>query len=260
MSSNPVFGDGGRAFRAAARTHAGPPTPSAATLQGWYDAPSYAPARTMCIDDVVERTACVLGVVAVTFALAWSTGIGRLALPAALVGFGLAMVVAFRRSSNPALILAYAACEGVFLGAISRVFESLYSGIVVQAIIGTLGVFAGMLVVYKTGAVRVTPRFIRCLTGAMFGVLAVILVNVVASLVMGHDALGIRSGGPVAIGFTLLCIGLAAGSFLADFEMVNAAARQGAPQKFAWYAAFGLTVTLVWLYLEVLRLIGFARN
>jgi uncharacterized YccA/Bax inhibitor family protein len=238
------------------------PAPQAAELQDMYDRPAYAPPRYMTLDDVVMKTAATLGVLTVTGAIAWVFDLGALALIGALVGFVLALVIAFRASTNPALILSYAAAQGVFLGAISRAFNDAFGGgIVIQAVVGTVGVFAGMLVVYKTGAIRVTPRFTRWLLGALIGVVGLMLVNLIASF-FTDGGLGLRDSDnlPLAVGFSLLCIGIAAFSFLLDFDMIDKAIRQGAPERFAWYAAFGLTVTLVWLYLEILRLLSYFRE
>lgn len=217
----------------------------------------------MTIDDVVVRTAATVGVViavaaAVMVMVPTETAIGW-ALPAALIGLVLGLVIAFKQITNPAAILAYAAVEGVFLGGISKLFENLYSGIVLQAVIGTFGVFAGMLVVYKTGAIRVTPKFTKWMIGALIGVVALVVVNLIAGFFV-DGGLGLRDGGPLAIIFSLVVIGVAALSFLLDFDMVDQAIRRGAPQRFAWYAAFGLVVTLIWLYLEILRLLSYFRE
>jgi uncharacterized YccA/Bax inhibitor family protein len=257
-SNNPVLGRGFGQGQQYASWNA--PAPSATDLQDMYNRPAYAPpARFMTLDDVVMKTAMTLGVVVLTGAVAWIFNLGALALVGALVGFVLALVISFRQSTNPALILSYAATQGLFLGAISRVFNDLYPGIAIQAVIGTAGVFAGMLFVYKTGAIRVTPRFTRWLLGALIGVVVLMLANLVASL-FTEDGLGLRDGGPLAILFSLVCIGVAAFSFLLDFDMVDRGIREGAPARFAWYAAFGLTVTLVWLYLEILRLLSYFRE
>jgi len=263
VSSNPVFGSDGRNFQSAARQYAtfDAPTPSSDQLQDLYDKPAYSPARYMSLDDVVVRTGATLGTVVVAAAAAWVLDLNGLAIVGALLGFVMAMVIAIRRSTSPALILTYAACEGLFLGAISHVINARYPGIAIQAVIGTAGVFGGMLVVYKTGAIRVTPKFNRWVTGALFGLLAIMLVNVVGSVIVGHDALGIRGGHTgMSIVFSLLAIGIAALSFLTDFDMIDKAIRRGVPENFAWYAAFGLTVTLVWLYLEILRLLSYLRQ
>jgi uncharacterized YccA/Bax inhibitor family protein len=259
QSNNPVLGRGfGQGQQYASWNTA--PAPTAGDLQDMYNRPAYAPpARFMTLDDVVMRTAITLGVVVATGAVAWIFELGALALVGALVGFVLALVIAFRQSTNPALILSYAAAEGVFLGAISRVFNDLYEGVAIQAVVGTAAVFAGMLVVYKTGAIRVTPRFTRWLLGALIGVVGLMLVNLIASFFTA-GGLGLRDGGPLAIVFSLVCIGVAAFTFLLDFDMIDQGIRQGAPERFAWYAAFGLTVTLVWLYLEILRLLSYFRE
>jgi uncharacterized YccA/Bax inhibitor family protein len=170
----------------------------------------------------------------------------------------LGLVISFKQIANPAATLAYGALYGVAIGAISEVFNNVYPGIVMQAVIGTFGVFAGMLVVYKTGAIRVTPKFTKWLLAAMIGVVVLLLANLVAAL-FGAD-LGLRSGGPVAIIFSLVVIGVAALSLLLDFDMADEAIRRGAPAKFAWYIAFGLLVTIVWLYLEILRLLSYFRE
>jgi uncharacterized YccA/Bax inhibitor family protein len=257
-SNNPVLGRGfGQGQRYASF---GSPTPDAATLQNMYDQPTYTPARYLTLDDVVMKTAACLGVLVVAGAVSWIADLGGLALIGGLVGFVLALFISFRQSTNPALILTYCAAEGLFLGAISQAFESRWQGIVMQAVIGTAAVFAGMLVVYKTGAIRVTPRFTRWLLGALIGVVVLMLANLVAALIGGGDGLGLRSGGPLAIVFSLVCIGIAAFTFLLDFDMIDQQIRRGAPNRFAWYAAFGLVVGLVWLYLEILRLLGYLRN
>ncbi|MGI8532704.1 MAG: Bax inhibitor-1/YccA family protein [Geodermatophilaceae bacterium] len=222
-----------------------------------------APTQYMTLDDVVVRTAAVVGTVmavaaAVMLTMAPDRALG-LALPAALIGLVLGLVISFKQITNPVAILAYGAVEGVFLGGISTFFESLYPGIVLQAVVGTFGVFAGMLVVYKTGAIRVTPKFTKWLLGALIGVVALVVVNLIASFFVS-GGLGLRDGGPLAIVFSLVVIGVAALTFLLDFDMVDQAIRRGAPQRFAWYAAFGLVVGLVWLYLEILRLLSYFRE
>ncbi|MBI1759652.1 MAG: Bax inhibitor-1/YccA family protein [Actinobacteria bacterium] len=260
-SSNPVFRRGFPTGQRYATFN--PPTPDATELSQMYTAPSYAPPRYMTLDDVVVRTAATLGTLMLTGAFSWMVLTDRTALglimPALLVGFVLGLVISFRGSTNPALILSYAAAQGLVLGGISRFMEALYNGIVIQAVVGTMGVFAGMLVVYRTGAIRVTPKFQRWLLASLIGVVVLMVVNMIASI-FTPGGLGLRSGGGLAIVFSLICIGVAALSFLLDFEMVNQAVQRGAPEKFAWYAAFGLTVTLVWLYIEILRLLSYFRD
>jgi uncharacterized YccA/Bax inhibitor family protein len=264
-SSNPAFGRGFQSatrsgqFGAAGSTYAPP------TQHDPYAAPSpYARSATryMTMDDVVTKTGLTFLVTVLAAAGIWAlpgtTG-WALALPAILVGLVLGLAIAFKMIANPAATLAYAAVEGVFLGAISEAFDMRWPGIVIQAVIGTLGVFAGMLIVYKTGAIRVTPKFTRWIVGAMIGVLVLAVVNLIASFIT-PGGLGLREGGPVAIIFSLVVIGVGALSLLLDFDMADEAIRRGAPAKFAWYIAFGLLVTMVWLYLEILRLLSYLRN
>jgi len=266
-SSNPAFnrlgGPGG------GQQYAGWGTPQqqygAPTQHDPYAAPSpYAATTTryMTMDDVVTKTGISFLVTVLAAAATWAmpgNAAWGLALPAVLVAFVLGLVISFKQIANPAATLAYGALYGVALGAISEAFNTIYPGIVMQAVIGTFGVFAGMLVVYKTGAIRVTPKLTRWIVGAMFGVLALVLVNLVAGFFV-PGGLGLRDGGTLSIIFSLVVIGVAAFSLLLDFDMADEAIRRGAPAKFAWYIAFGLLVTVVWLYLEILRLLSYFQN
>lgn len=220
-------------------------------------------ARPMTIDDVVTKTATTLAITIGTGAATYVVGGGAamaLALPAAIVGLVLSMVIIFKKKVSPALVIAYSAVEGVFLGGISYLFASMVNpGIIMQAIAGTMGVFAAMLVVYKTGAIRVTPKLTKWIIGAMAGVAVLMLVNLVASFFV-TGGLGLRDGGPLGIGFSLLCIGIAAFSFLLDFDAADRAIKGGVDAKASWYIAFGLMTTLVWLYLEILRLLSYFQN
>ena len=139
---------------------------------------------------MVTKTAVILVLAAVAgFVTAWSE-LYWLALPAALIGFGISMFIIFKRKISPPLIVAYAVVEGIFLGAITGVFNQYYPGIAAQAIVGTMGVFGGMLVVYKTGAIRVTPRLTKMIIGGIIGVAVLMLFNLVMSL-FGVD-MGLR--------------------------------------------------------------------
>jgi uncharacterized YccA/Bax inhibitor family protein len=166
--------------------------------------------------------------------------------------------------TNPALISAYAILQGILLGVVSREFEQAYPGIVVQAVGGTLLVFLGMAVLYKFRVIRATPRFSRWVIGALFGVVGLSLVNWLLSL-FGHN-LGIEYYGPnqkaglLAIVFALVCIGVGALTFILDFDAVEKGVQYGMPERFAWYCAFGLVVGLIYLYWQILRLLGYLRN
>ena len=256
QSSNPAFKNMEKVIGAQQQA-----APSAEYLNQMYNRPATnVPSRErfLTVDDVVTKTAAILVIAVVAgFATAWFQAYA-LALPAAIVGLVLSLIIIFRRNINPALIMGYALAEGVLLGAITGVFNQWYPGIAAQAIVGTLGVFAGMLVVYKTGAIRVTPRLTKMIIGGIIGVAVLMLFNLVMGL-FGVN-IGLRDGGPMAIVFSLVCIALASFSFLLDFDAIDQAIKQGAPAKTAWYFAFALMVTLVWLYLEILRLLGYARQ
>ncbi|HVF05987.1 MAG TPA: Bax inhibitor-1/YccA family protein [Frankiaceae bacterium] len=230
-------------------------TPTAATLEEMYSAP-----QRMTIDDVVGKTALLLGILSVTAAASWVLELYALAFPAAIVGFVLALVLTFKREPSPGLTIAYAAIEGVFLGAVSRLFDEAYPGIAVQAIGGTILCFGAVLWAYKSGRLRATPRFKKVITIAMMSIFALYMVNLLVSL-FGVDAFGfIRDSGPVGILFSVFVVSIAALSFVLDFDMIEDAERHGVPEKFAWKAAFGLVVGLVWLYLELLRLLSKLRD
>ena len=185
-------------------------------------------------------------------------------------GLAVVMIATFaRKQDNPGVVLTYAALEGLFLGAFSflltnfTVSSSNAGAMIGQAVLGTLGVFFGMLVVYKTGAIRVTPRLTRMVVAAGFGVLALMIGNLLLGMFnVNHGAgLGLRSGGTLSIVFSLVCIGIAAFYFLIDFDTADQMIRAGAPEKAAWGIALALTVTLVWLYTEILQLLSyFQRN
>jgi uncharacterized YccA/Bax inhibitor family protein len=229
-----------------------------------YGAPQ-APARTgaMTIDDVVSRTALTLGTVVLTAALAWAllpvdpANIGKsygIAIGAALVAFVLSLVQSFKRRPVPALIIAYAAFEGIFLGVISSAINAaLGMDVVVQAVLGTMCVFAGVLVAYKMRWIRVTRRFYGFVMAAAVGFMLLMVVNLLFSVFGGGDGLGFRTGG---LGILFGVIGIILGAcFLAlDFKQVEDGIAFGAPREESWLAAFGLTMTLVWIYLEMLRL------
>ncbi|OBI47551.1 hypothetical protein A5707_18935 [Mycobacterium kyorinense] len=231
--------------------------------------------RPLTIDDVVTKTGITLAVLSAVAVVSYFLVAGNMALAmpftfvGAFGGLALVLVAMFgRKQDNPAIVLTYAALEGLFLGAISFVLanvavSSTNAGVLIgQAILGTFGVFFGMLVVYKTGAIRVTPKFSRMIVAGLFGVLALMLGNLVLAMfgVGGGEGMGLRSGGPLAIIFSLVCIGLAAFSFLIDFDAADQMIRAGAPEKAAWGVALGLTITLVWLYIEILRLLSYLQS
>jgi uncharacterized YccA/Bax inhibitor family protein len=270
-SSNPVFrnlpGQGGYAgfddrFSGGAGATATGYQQAPAGLGGGFDT-GRATERPMTVDDVVTKTAITAGLALAAGVLTAVTGAYFLILPAFIIGLVISLIIIFKQSSNPALVLTYSAAEGIALGGITGWLQTLngsqYAGIGFQAIAGTFGVFVGMLVVYKTGAVKVTPRLTKMIIGAMFGVIGLMLINMVVGF-FTTGGIGIRSGGPLAYLFSIVVIGIAAFTLLLDFDMADRAIRAGAPARMSWYIAFGLMTTLVWLYLEVLRLLSYMRQ
>lgn len=280
-SSNPVFRSlpktqGGYAqFGTGAAGYGAQQVQAEPYLTQYPDQQQAGVSRPLTIDDVVTKTGITLAVLTTVAAVTYFL-VGQnpaLAMPLWLVGMigGIAMVFIAtfgRKQDKPGIVLTYAVFEGLFLGTFSFVVANfIVNGnisagtLISQAIVGTLGVFVGMLVVYKTGAIRVTPKFTRFLVGALFGVVALGVVNLLLAIFhVGGDFGPLRSGGPMAYLFSIVCIGIAAFSFLLDFDQADQAIRAGAPEKAAWGIALGLTVTLVWLYTEILWLLSMLNS
>jgi uncharacterized YccA/Bax inhibitor family protein len=225
------------------------------------------PTRYMTLDDVVVRTGAMLAVIFLAGAVTWSlgptsTGSGGLIALGLIGGLALGLYMAFTMRATMVTSLAYSAFQGLLLGGVSRAFNDRYPGIVVQAVTGTMLVALGMLVVYRTGAIRVTPRFTRVVIGATIGAVGLMFVNLLVSLFV-HGGLGLRDAQDhlwLAVGFSALCIVIAAFNLVLDFDMIEQCIKRGVDERFAWFAAFGLMVTLIWLYIEMLRLIGYLRD
>jgi uncharacterized YccA/Bax inhibitor family protein len=232
-----------------------------------FGAPPQAPVTTdrMTMDDVVVRSAITLGTVAVGAVLAWAllpvtaTSYG-LAIGSALVAFVLAMVQNFKRTPSPALILGYAAFEGVFLGVISEMYNSRWSGAPFQAVLGTMAVSAATLLVYKAGWIRVTARYARIGMSIAMAFLVVMAVNLLLVVFGVAEDGGLRSFGPLGALVGIVAIVLGAFFLTLDFKQIEDGIAYGAPRNESWLAAFGLTVTLVWIYLEMLRLVAIFTN
>lgn len=240
-------------------------------LQDMYNAPAAGRADVgrMTFDDVIVKTAACLGVLMAGAAVTLVVGMGlasMLMIVGALGGFVLALVNTFKKQPSPALILAYAGLEGLFLGGLTRILDGMYPGVGLQAVIGTLSVFAVTLLLFKSGKVRATPKAMRFFMIAMIGYAVFALVNMVMMWTGATDSpFGLRTevvimGIPLGVFIGILAIGLAAFSLIMDFTSIEAGVQAGAPQRFSWTAAFGLTVTLVWLYVEIIRLLAILRG
>jgi uncharacterized YccA/Bax inhibitor family protein len=234
-------------------------------LQQMYNQPAAGPADTgrMTYDDVIVKTAACLGVLLVGAAVTLFVSMGLaslLMIVGALGGFVLALVNTFKKQPSPALILAYAGLEGLFLGGLTRVLDTMYPGVGLQAVIGTLSVFTVTLLLFKSGKVRATPKAMKFFMIALAGYALFSLVNLVMMVTgLTTEPFGLRSG-IIGVAIGVLAIGLAAFSLVMDFTSIEAGVQSGAPQRFSWTAAFGLTVTLVWLYVEIIRLLAILRG
>ncbi|WP_246059904.1 Bax inhibitor-1/YccA family protein [Herbidospora galbida] len=227
-----------------------------------YNQPAYAPptpvGRALTMDDVVMKGFIVLGTLIASAGVAWIMKVGMgVAIVAVIAAFILGLVITFKQSTNPALILAYAVLEGVALGAISRVFETyVSSGIVLQAIVGTMMAVLGVLAVYALNIFRPTPKFTKFVIGAAIAAVGLILVNLIVGIWV-DGGLGLRDGGPLAIAFSVGMILLGMFFLLLDFDEINHAVQAGAPERTSWLLVFGLMLSIVWIYLEVLRLLSY---
>ena len=226
------------------------------SMEEAFRAPAAGPEHTgrMTYNDVVGKTGLMLVLVVVAGAVGWfSPG---LMIVGAIAGLVLGLVNSFKREPSPVLIMLYALAEGLFLGGISAVFEASYPGVVVQAVLGTFSVFAVMLALYTSGKFRPTPRMTKIVMTAMLGYLVFMLVNLVLTWT---GIANLRTGG-LGLIIGAIAVLLAAYSLTMDFEMAAVGVKNGAPQKYSWSVAFGLTVTLVWLYVEILRILSILRS
>ncbi|MDR3360755.1 MAG: Bax inhibitor-1/YccA family protein [Bifidobacteriaceae bacterium] len=244
--------------------------PTAAGLNAMYAAPAAGPVQTgrLTYDDVLIKTAGMFGVLLVGATFGWMSvraGHPEVIWGSCLIAFILAMVNSFKRNPSPVLITLYAVFEGLCVGGLSMVFEALWPGIVMQAVIGTLAVFGVTLVLFKSGKVRASAKATKIWFVAMLGYAVFSLVNMVLMWTgVVNDPFGLRSvkvmGIPIGVVIGLVVIVMAAYAYVMDFDFIKTAVVYGAPAKVAWTAAFGLLVTTVWLYLEVLRLLAIIRD
>jgi uncharacterized YccA/Bax inhibitor family protein len=257
-SSNPVLG---RAFNQRGYAAFDPSTINSdpAALENLYNSPAASSLRTgrMTIDDVVTRTAILFAVLVTVGAAAWTLNLGGGALMLGFIGgLVLAMVNIFSKSVKPALVIAYAAFQGLALGTLSHMYNTVYDGIVSQAILVSISAFAAMLFAYKSGRIRVTPKFTKVLMTALLGYFVLAMVSLVGSFFgaslysIGGFGLILAAGGMVLAAFFLIL----------DFDQIQNSINAGVPQSESWRAAFGLMVTIVWLYMEVLRLLSILRG
>jgi len=214
----------------------------------------------MTINGTVAKMSFLLLMVMSAAIYSWGADArGQNVMPFLLVGglggFILALVIIFKKEWAPYLAPAYALAEGLFLGVISAMYAGLYQGIVLQAVGLTFGTFAGMLILYKLGVIRATERFKSIVFTATAGIAIFYLLAWVLRM-FNINIPFLHEGSTIGIVFSLVVVAIAALNLILDFDMIETGVAQGAPKYFEWYASFGLLVTLVWLYLEILRLLS----
>ena len=271
QSNNPVFArndtfNGRAAYAAPATGYSDPSTWSTGTTG--HGAPTDYDDRRITIDSVVQKSAITLVVLVAAAAATWIylgdvsddniATFGGLALAGAGIAFVLSMVNSFKRVISPPLVLAFAAAEGVFIGAFSSLLEQQYPGIVLSAVAGTVAAFAGTLAAYKILNIQVGDKFRRGVIAAMFGMVGVMLLNLLLGA-FGVSFINLHEGFSGLL-FSALGVILAVLMLILDFDFIERAIAAGAPERESWRAAFGLTVTLVWLYINLLKILAITRD
>jgi uncharacterized YccA/Bax inhibitor family protein len=247
---------------------------------GQYGAPTRLDEGRMTIDSVVQKTGITLGVVALFAAGTWlltgdvanpdgtaseaASTLYLLSMLGAFGGFALAMVNSFKKVVSPGLVLAYAALEGIFVGAFSKVIEASFGdgqgmpGLVIGAVTGTVAAVAGTLAAYKFFDIKVGQKFRTWVVAAMFGFVAVALLDFVLSLF--GSSFGFNGFGPMGFVASLIGLGLGVLMLILDFDFVERGIAARLPERESWRAAFGLAVTIIWIYIELLRLLAILRG
>ena len=220
---------------------------------------------TMTVQGTVNKTALLLVLALATATASWvlatagGPGVAGWAIGASLAGLAVAIATIVRPRWSPVTAPIYALVQGVVLGLVSMWFEAAYRGIAIQAVALTFGVLGAMLVLYRTGVIKVTQRFRAGVLAATLGIVVVYLVALALGL-FGVRVPFLNDASPLGILISLAIVVVAALNLALDFDLIDRGARSGAPAYMEWYAAFGLLVTLVWLYLELLRLLAKLRE
>lgn len=267
----PGNGQGYDGYGSPATWSTGPATSAGGVGQS-YDQPlTHTDDSRMTIDSTVQKTGITLAVLVLAAAATWVlTGdpvndasalknLYVLSLVGALGGFALAMVNSFKRVVSPGLVIGYSVLEGVFIGAMSKVFENVFGGgIVAGAVVGTIAAFAGTLAAYKFLNIKVGNRFRKWVTAAMFGFVGLVLLDFVLSLFKAD--IGLNGFGTLGLLMSVVGLGLGVLMLILDFDYVERGVEAGLPERESWRAAFGLTVTIVWIYIELLRILAILRG
>jgi len=291
-SNNPIFARA-EGFNARGNAYGNVTYPGNGQQQGGYGSPrdwgtgtpgtpgapvTHVDQGPMTIDTVVQKTGITLGVVVLVAAATWLltgdidsmtqaqlSGLYGISVIGALGGFALAMVNTFKKVVSPPLILLYAALEGVFVGGFSKAIEATFArgdtapgGLVVGAVVGTMAAVAGTLAAYKFFNIKVGSRFYKWVIAAGMGFLAVTLLDVVLGLF--HSSIGFNGFGPLGLIMSVIGLGLGVLFLILDFDQVERGIAAGLPESESWRAAFGLTATIVFIYIEILRILAILRG
>jgi uncharacterized YccA/Bax inhibitor family protein len=215
---------------------------------------------TMTVNGAIQKSAILIALCAGSGYFAWHSQVGsNLAIGGAIVGFILCLIISFKPTSAPFLAPLYAIAEGLFLGTVSSFFEAQMQGIVLQTIALTVGVLCAMLGAYQMRLIRPTRTFFTVVSGATMGIALVYVASMIAGF-FGSSFSIITDTTPMAIGFSVVVCLVAAFNLILDFATIEQGAEAGAPAYMEWYSAFGLLVTLIWLYMEILRLLRKLRR
>lgn len=252
-----------------ANAFATPPTPTY-PMQTWdttgRNNPPAPIGRSVTLSDVMNKTMVMFGVILAVGAISWFAHSYILLIVGLIGGLVLGLINSFRREPSPTLILLYAALEGALLGSLSYLMEQMYPGIVLQAVIGSLAVFGVTLLLFRNAKVRATSGMVKFFLIAATGYLVFSLINI-GLQVFGvvKDPYGLLTsvtvfGIPLGILTGIFAVVLCAIALIMDFTSIEDGIQMGLPEKMSWYFAFALTVTLVWLYTEMLRIIAISRR
>jgi len=289
-SNNPVFRNS-EAFNGTRTNSYGNPTyPGAGQAQPGYGQAPYSDPSTwgtgapvgagyetargerMTIDSVVQKTGFSLGLLMLTAALAWaftgdptdttSPAYGQLALLSMVGGIGafvFSLVNSFKPQISPALVLVFCGFEGLFVGAFSKLTMAYFGGgVVVGAVAGTFAAVAGTLAAYKFFNIQVSDKFRKFIVAAMFGIVAVSLLDAVLSIFKSQ--IGFNGYGTLGLITSVVALAVAIGMLLLDFDFIERGIAAGIPERESWRAAFGLTVTIVWIYINLLRILSILQR
>src|SRR5437660_7671830 len=222
--------------------------------------------EAMTVQGAVNKTGVLLVCVIASAAWAWNRFLAVPASAAPLIGLGaiggliFAFVTIFKRSWAPVTAPIYALLEGLVLGGISVITNLRYPGIAIQAVTLTFGTLLALLIAYKSGIIRVTEKFRLGVVAATGGIALFYFACVTLGFFGIHFFGSVFGSGPIGIGFSIVVVIVAALNLVLDFDFIESGARMGAPKYMEWYSAFGLMVTLIWLYLEILRLLAKSRS